>query len=186
MGESHLLSPRDICMVEHLPELIESRVDAFKIEGRSRAADYVATVTRVYREAIEAYLNDEWSVNPEWIRELRKVYNRGFDTGFYFKSPYKTSEYNQSTHTKKDIGTVTNYYSKVSAAELKLYDDLALDDELIIIGPTTGVIIQRIESMQINKLNVSQAFKGESVAIQVKDKVRRNDIVYKRIKKKQF
>jgi len=186
MGESHLLSPRDICMVEHLPELIESRVDAFKIEGRSRAADYVATVTRVYREAIEAYLNDEWSVNPEWLRELRKVYNRGFDTGFYFKSPYKTSEYNQSTHTKKDIGTVTNYYSKVSAAELKLYDDLALDDELIIIGPTTGVIIQRIESMQINKLNVSQAFKGESVAIQVKDKVRRNDIVYKRIKKKQF
>ena len=184
MGESHLLSPKDLCMVDHIPELIESGVDSFKIEGRSRAADYVSTVTRVYREAIEAYLNNDWKVNPQWHEDLRKVYNRGFDTGFYFKSPYKTSEYNQSTHTKKDIGLVTNFYSKVSVAELKLYDDLTINDELIIIGPTSGVLILKVESMQINKVNVTQAFKGEKVAIKVKSKVRRNDIVYKRLKKR--
>ena len=184
MGESHLLSPKDLCMVDHIPELIESGVDSFKIEGRSRAADYVSTVTRVYREAIEAYLNNDWKVNPQWHEDLRKVYNRGFDTGFYFKSPYKTSEYNQSTHTKKDIALVTNFYSKVSVAELKLYDDLTVNDELIIIGPTTGVLILKVESMQINKVNVTQAFKGENVAIKVKSKVRRNDIVYKRLKKR--
>ncbi len=183
IGESHFLSPKDLCMIDHIPELIESGVDSFKIEGRSRAADYVATVTRVYREAIEAYLNNDWKVNPQWREDLKKVYNRGFDTGFYFKSPYKTSEYNQSTHTKKDIALVTNFYSKISVAELKLYDDLALDDELIIIGPTTGVLILKVESMQINKVNVTQAFKDEKVAIKVKDKVRRNDIVYKRLKK---
>ena len=183
MGESHLLSPKDLCMVDHIPELIESGVDSFKIEGRSRAADYVSTVTRVYREAIEAYLNNDWKVNPQWHEDLRKVYNRGFDTGFYFKSPYKTSKYNQSTHTKKDIALVTNFYSKVSVAELKLYDDLTVNDELIIIGPTTGVLILKAESMQINKVNVTQAFKGEKVAIKVKSKVRQNDIVYKRLKK---
>jgi putative protease len=186
MGESHLLSPKDLCMVDHLPELIESGVDSFKIEGRSRAADYVATVTRVYREAIDAYLNNDWEVNPQWHEDLRKVYNRGFDTGFYFKSPFKTSEYNQSTHMKHDIGMVINFYSQVSVAELKLYDDLALNDELIIIGPTTGVLILKVESMQINKVNVTQAFKGEKVAIKVESKVRRNDIVYKRIKKKEM
>jgi len=183
MGESHFLSPRDLCMLDHIPELIESGIDSFKIEGRSRAADYVATVTRVYREAIEAYLNNNWKVNPQWLEDLKKVYNRGFDTGFYFKSPYKTSKYNQSTHTKKDIALVTNFYSKVSVAELKLYDDLTVNDELIIIGPTTGVLILKVESMQINKVNVTQAFKGEKVAIKIKSKVRRNDIVYKRIKK---
>ena len=183
MGESHFLSPKDLCMVNHIPELIESGVDSFKIEGRSRAADYVATVTRVYREAIEAYLNNNWKVNPQWLEDLKKVYNRGFDTGFYFKSPYKTSKYNQSTHTKKDIALVTNFYSKVSVAELKLYDDLTVNDELIIIGPTTGVLILKAESMQINKVNVTQAFKGEKVAIKVKSKVRQNDIVYKRLKK---
>ncbi|MGO9386979.1 MAG: peptidase U32 family protein [Methanobacterium sp.] len=183
MSESHLLSPKDLCMVDHIPELIESGVDAFKIEGRSRSADYVATVTRVYREAIEAYLNNDWKVNPQWREDLRKVYNRGFDTGFYFKTPYKTSEDNQSTHTKKDIGLVTNFYSKVSVAELKLYDDITLNDELIIIGPTTGVLNLKVESMQINKININQAFKGEKVAIKVESKVRCNDIVYKRIKK---
>ena len=78
---------------------------------------------------------------------------------------------------------VTNFYSKVSVAELKLYDDLTVNDELIIIGPTTGVLILKVESMQINKVNVTQAFKGEKVAIKIKSKVRRNDIVYKRIKK---
>jgi putative protease len=122
-------------------------------------------------------------VNPQWLEDLKKVYNRGFDTGFYFKSPYKTSKYNQSTHTKKDIALVTNFYSKVSVAELKLYDDLTVNDELIIIGPTTGVLILKVESMQINKVNVTQAFKGEKVAIKVKSKVRQNDIVYKRLKK---
>ncbi len=181
--ESHLLSPKDLCMVDHIPELIESGVDAFKIEGRSRSADYVATVTSVYREAIEAYLNNNWKVNPQWCEDLKKVYNRGFDTGFYFKIPYKTSEDNQSTHTKKDIGLVTNFYSKVSVAELKLYDDITLNDELIIIGPTTGVLNLKVESMQINKTNINQAFKGEKVAIKVESKVRCNDIVYKRIKK---
>lgn len=180
--ESHFLSPRDLCMVEHVPELIEAGVDAFKIEGRNRAADYVATVTNVYRDAINSYYND-WCVDKDWIGKLRKVFNRGFDTGFYFKTPYKTSDYNESTYMKKDLGIVTNYYSHVSAAELKLHDNLKLGDEIIITGPTTGVIIQKAESLQINGENVTRAFKGENVAIKVKDKARRNDNVYKRIKK---
>jgi len=185
---THILSPKDLCMMEHVPELVESGIDAFKIEGRARPADYVATVTKVYREAIDTYNSGSWDVNRQermdgWMSELRKVFNRGFDTGFYFRKPYKISGYNESTHKKQDIGEVVNYYSRVSAAEIRLWNDLEVDDEVMIQGPTTGSLIQKVESMQINGENIQKGFKGQNVAISVVDKVRPNDSVYKRIKK---
>jgi putative protease len=183
-----ILSPRDLCMVGHVPELVESGIDAFKIEGRARPADYVATVTKVYREAIDTYNSGSWNINRDermdgWMSELRKVFNRGFDTGFYLRKPYKISGYNESTHKKQDVGEVVNYYSRVSAAEIRLWNDLEVDDEVVIQGPTTGSLIQKVESMQINGENIQKGFKGQNVAISVVDKVRANDSVYKRIKK---
>lgn len=180
---SNLLSPKDLCMIEHIPELIEAGVDAFKIEGRARPADYVATVTRTYREAIDTYKKGEWKFNPQWLVELQKVFNRGFDTGFYFKKPYATSKSNESTHIKKDIGSVRNYYSKVNAAEIRLWDDLEVGDEIIIQGKTTGSLIQRVKSMQIHGENIEKAHGDQDVAVLVEDKVRPNDVVYKRIKR---
>ena len=179
----NFLSPKDLCMIEHIPELIETVIDSFKIEGRARSADYVATVTRTYREAIDSFKDNRWEFNPEWKRDLKKVFNRGFDTGFYFKRPYKTSKYNESTHKKKDIGTVCNYYKNVKAAEIRLWDSLQIGDEIIIEGRTTGSLIQRVESMQILGKNIKKADKGQNVAVLVEDKVRANDVVYKRIKK---
>jgi U32 family peptidase len=186
--KTHILSPKDLCMVENIPELIESGIDAFKIEGRARPADYVATVTGVYREAINTYMSGSWELNKrerteKWFKELRKVFNRGFDTGFYFKTPNETSKYNQSTHIKKDIGAVVNYYSKVSAAEIRLWEDLECGDEIIIQGPTTGSFIQKVESMQLDGKNIQKGFKGHNVAISVRDKVRPNDSIYKRVKR---
>jgi putative protease len=183
-----ILSPRDLCMVGHVPELVESGIDAFKIEGRARPADYVATVTKVYREAIDTYNSGSWNINRDermdgWMSELRKVFNRGFDTGFYLRKPYKISGYNESTHKKQDIGEVVNYYNRVSAAEIRLWNDLEVDDEVVIQGPTTGSLIQKVQSMQINGENIQKGFKGQNVAISVVDKVRANDSVYKRIKK---
>ena len=180
---SHILSPKDLCTIEHIPELIEAGIDAFKIEGRARPADYVATVTKAYREAINSYESGSWKFNENWMEELKKVFNRGFDTGFYFKTPYKTSQYNESTHIKKDIGSVVNYYKNVSAAEIRLWDDLKVGDEIIIEGKTTGSLIQKVESMQIEGSDVAEVQKGQHVGVKVKDKVRPNDLVYKRIKK---
>ena len=180
---SHLLSPKDLCLIEHIPELIETGIDSFKIEGRARSADYVAIVTRTYREAIDNFENNQWEFKPKWIEDLKKVFNRGFDTGFYFKKPYKTSKYNQSTHIKKDIGKVTNYYNKVKAAEIKLWDCLEIGDEIIIEGKTTGSLIQKVKSMQIQGKNIKKVGNGQNVAILVGNKVRPNDIVYKRVKR---
>jgi putative protease len=180
-NESHILSPKDLCTIEHIPGLIKAGIDAFKIEGRARPADYVATVTKTYREAIDKYESGNWEFDPEWIEELKKVFNRGFDTGFYFKTPYKISSYNEATYIKKDIGSVVNYYKNVSAAEIRLWDDLKVGDEIIIEGKTTGSLIQKIESMQIGGNDITEVQKGQNVGINVKDKVRPNDVVYKRI-----
>ncbi|MEN4018732.1 MAG: U32 family peptidase [Methanobacterium sp.] len=180
---SQILSPKDLCMIKHVPELIESGIDAFKIEGRARPADYVAAVTRVYREAVDSYESGNWEFNEKWVDELKKVFNRGFDTGFYFKTPYKTSHYNEATHIKKDIGSVINYYKNVSAAEIRLWDNLKIGDEIIIQGNETGSLIQKVDSMQINGKDIEAAGKGQNVGLLVKNKVRPNDIVYKRILK---
>ncbi|WP_429223717.1 peptidase U32 family protein [Methanobacterium oryzae] len=183
-NESHILSPKDLCMIEHVPELIEAGIDAFKIEGRARPADYVATVTKSYREAINSYEIDNWKLDENWIKDLKSVFNRGFDTGFYFKTPYKTSQYNEATYIKKDIGSVVNYYRNVSAAEIRLWEDLESGDEIIIQGNKTGSIIQNVESMQIEGKTIKKAHKGQNVGLLVKDKVRPNDIIYKRILRK--
>jgi len=180
---TNLLSPKDLCMVEHIPKLMEAGIDAFKIEGRARPADYVGTVTRTYREAIDLYEKGEWKFNPQWLEELRKVFNRGFDTGFYYRTPYETSRSNESTHIKNDIGEVVNYYSNVSAAEIRLWDELQVGDEIIIEGKTTGSLIQRVESMQVLGKNVDKVTRDQNVAVLVEGKVRPNDVVYKRIKR---
>ncbi len=180
-GITHILSPKDLCMIEHIPELMEAGIDAFKIEGRARSADYVATVTRTYREAIDQYENGGGEFETKWLEDLKTVFNRGFDTGFYYRKPYKTSKYNESTYIKKDIGNVTNFYKKVQAAEIRLWEDIQVGNEIIIEGHTTGCLIQKVESMQINNQNVDKAFKGQNVAIRVENKVRPNDLVYKRI-----
>ena len=78
---TNFFSPRDMCMIEHIPELIDTGVASFKIEGRSRSADYGATVTEIYRQAIDEYLANplDYKVNPEWIEKLKSVFNRRFD-----------------------------------------------------------------------------------------------------------
>lgn len=181
--KGHILSPQDLCMVEHVPELIEAGISSFKIEGRARPAEYVATVTKVYREAIDSYESGEWEFKQQWMDELRKVYNRGFDTGFYFQTPHKTSSYNQATKTKQDVGEVVNYYSKVKAAEIKLWNPLKVGDEIIVQGPTTGSFIQKVESIQVNHKNIPKAKKGQNIGILLKNKVRPGDILYRRYEK---
>ncbi len=188
--KSHIFSPKDLCMLEYIPELIEAGINVFKIEGRAKPADYVATVTRIYREAINIYEEGKWNSSDhqkkirKWRTELAKVFNRGFDTGFFFRTPHETSISNQATHVKKDVGVVVNYYQKVSAAEIRLWENLEIGDEIIIQGNTTGSISTKIGSMQVNGKNIDKISKGQNVAIHVEEKVRPNDAVYKRIKKK--
>lgn len=178
---TNFFSPKDMALIEHIPELIDAGIDSFKIEGRARSPDYVATAVRVYRQAIDRYERDRenYEYDPQWMEELEKVFNRGFDTGFYFDVPYETSESNQSRYVKKDIGKVVNYYNRIKVAELKIWDDLRLGDEIMIQGPTTGSITHVIDSMQIDGKAIEKAHKGSNVAIAIDEKLRESDFVYK-------
>lgn len=180
---TNFFSPKDMAMIEHIPELINTGVDAFKIEGRSRSPDYSAIATRVYKEAIDEYYKGNYEVNPQWIKDLSKVFNRGFDTGFYFKNPYEVSEDNQSKYIKKDIGKVVNYYNKIKVAEIKIWDDLSIGDEILIQGPTTGSINHIVTSMEIDGEAITHANKGRNVAIAIDNKLRESDFIYKLIKR---
>ena len=184
---TNFFSPKDMCMIEHIPELIKTGVSSFKIEGRARSPDYGAMVTGIYREAIDSYLNnpDDYKVNPEWIEELKSVFNRGFDTGFYFDTPFETSETNQSKYIKKDIGQVVNFYNKVSVAELRVWDDLKIGDKIMIQGETTGSVTHIIESMQVDGADVDNVSRDSNVGVLMPSKVRKNDFVYKLVERSQ-
>ena len=142
-------------------------------------------VTGIYREAIDSYSEnpDEYNVKPEWMEELTSVFNRGFDTNFYFNTPFERSEDNQSKYIKRDIGQVVNYYNKVKAAELRIWDDLRIGDKIIIQGQTTGSITHTIDSMQIEGKSVDYVEKGSNIAIAMPTKVRENDFVYKLVER---
>lgn len=100
-----IFNSKDMCMIEHIPELINSGVTSFKIEGRVKTEFYVATVIGVYRRAIDAYLKDpeNYNFNTDWIDELSKVSNRGYTTGFWFGKPDNTAQ------NTTDGGYVRNY-----------------------------------------------------------------------------
>lgn len=183
---TNFFSPKDMCMIEYIPELMKSGVASFKIEGRARSPDYGAMVVGIYREAIDDYSSDplNYRVKSQWMDELTSVFNRGFDTNFYFNTPFETSEDNQSKYIKKDIGQVVNYYNKVKAAEIRIWDDLKIGDKIIIQGRTTGSITHTIDSMQIEGESVEHVEKGCNVAIAMPHKVRENDFIYKLVERK--
>jgi putative protease len=109
---TYIFNSRDLCMIEHVPELIEAGIDSFKIEGRMKTALYVATVARTYRKAIDDYKKDPelYRQNMEWYRtEIGKCTYREFTTGFYFGKPGPDSQiYDNNTYVKNYIylGTV--------------------------------------------------------------------------------
>jgi len=179
----YLLSAKDLCMIEHIPELIESGIDAFKIEGRLRDARYTETAGRCYREAIDAYFNNTFTKEKimHWKKELIAVYNRGFSSGFYFKKPtdftYDIAD-SQATSRKVHVGIVTNYFPKISVASVKVLSGaIKRGDEIIIEGKTT-YLAQKIESIENNGIPLDKLSKGEVSGIKVKERVRKNDRVY--------
>lgn len=89
---SYLFNSKDLCMIDHIPELVESGIDSLKIEGRMKGINYLASVVKVYRTAIDTYAADpdNFSPDPEWRRELARLYHRGYCTGFYFNDPDQT------------------------------------------------------------------------------------------------
>ena len=188
------INAKDLCMIEHVPELMEAKIDAFKIEGRMRDPIYVEEVTSCYREAIDACLDNTYSQEKVegWLKRLERVYNRGFSTGFYFGLPTGSEieasrEGNLSDYKKVEIGKVLSYYRDKKAAKILLTSGkLKLADEIYILGTHTDTFVkQEISSIQIKqKKNLTEtplASKDRHITmgIVVDIPVKKNDKIYK-------
>jgi len=189
------INTKDLCMIEHIPKLIEADIDAFKIEGRMRDPIYIEETTSCYREAIESFYDNTFSQEKvkNWLKRLNKVYNRGFSTGFYLGLP-KGSEIqrefdgNISKYKKIEIGKVLNYFPEKKAAKILLTSGkLKLNDEIFIIGTHTDTYLrQEISSIQIKqKKNLTEtpfvSSKKERIAVGiiVDNPVKKNDKIFK-------
>jgi putative protease len=145
------MNSRDLCTIAHIPKLIEANVDAFKIEGRMKHPHYVEIVTKTYREAIEAYYNGTFSKKKVgwWVTELKKVYNRGFTPGFYFKRMTEEDHQHKSptnlSHFRYiKVGQIDEYHPKTKSASISLDNGyLTIDDDIIIMGKETDTYIHQ-------------------------------------------
>ena len=185
IGDDYVLSPKDLCTIEFIDQLIEAGIDSFKIEGRKRAPEYVAKTVLVYRKAIDLYFKQKLTKEKkkEFLKELTTVYNRGFSKGFYFGIPssedYADVDGSKATTRKVYVGKVLNYFKKQKAAHILLESGkIKLNEQLFIIGETTGLVEMTLKEMIINEKTSQTANKGDEITFITPRLVRRNDKVY--------
>jgi len=186
LENNYVLSAKDLCTLPFIEKLKKAGISAFKIEGRNKEPEYVSSVVKVYRKALDKKLTKKQI--QESLDELNKVYNKGFSSGFYLKLPtsddFSKSEDSSAMQSKQFIGKINHYYPKISVGLLKLNTGkLKINDEIMIIGKTTGVIKTKIQSMEINHKPITKAEKGQDVGIKL-PLCRKNDELYKIIKRR--
>jgi len=185
IDNKYIMSAKDLCTIEFLDKILKAGVKVLKIEGRARSPEYVKTVTQCYRKAVDAYFNNNYTKEniTQWLKELKTVYNRGFWDGYYLgKKLGEWTKIRDSQATKKKIyiAKIVNYFSNINVAELKIEtNSLSVNDEILITGPTTGVIKTNVHEIRVDFKNVNTTLKGEKCSIPVPSLVRRADKLYK-------
>ncbi len=184
VDNQYIMSPKDLKTLDFLDRILDAGVRVLKIEGRGRSPEYVKVVTRVYKQAVQAYLDGSWNEEKleAWNKQLKSVYNRGFWDGYYLgqKVGEWTKKYgSQATTRKVFVGTVTNYFKNIGVAEIKIETgELHLKDNIYIMGQTTGVYEDCLEEIRVDMQKTDKAIKGELCSIPTKRLVRRSDKVY--------
>ena len=185
IDNKYVMSPKDLKTVRFIDRLMRSGVRVFKIEGRARGPEYVYTVVKCYKEAIQAVLDGTFTEEKkdEWDQRLATVFNRGFWDGYY--QGQKMGEWNKNygsnaTERKVYIGKGTKYYSKLGVAEFSVEaTTFKVGDKMLITGPTTGVIYVTADEIHDDNGPVEVALQGTRVSIAVPQKVRPSDKLFK-------
>ena len=182
LGKDYVLSPKDICAIDFLDDLMQAGIGAFKIEGRMKSAEYVKVVTSVYRRAIDAAAEGGLSTTLKrgFKKELKTVYNRGFSQGFLFGVPSgKISSGSQHTHEKIFVGRVTKFFKKISVAQIKILDrPLKVGDTIMFIGKNTPARETKVTQIQHRHKPRKRTARGEEVGVKLPFLVRLNDKVF--------
>ncbi len=185
IDNEYIMSPKDLKTIHFLNKVLDAGVSILKIEGRARSAEYVKTVVSCYDEAIGAYVDGSFTREKieEWDKRLAKVFNRGFWDGYYLGQrlgEWSEKYGSKATHKKVYVGKGTNYFDRIGVVEVAIETgSLELGDQVVIIGPTTGVIETTIKELRVNEESCQSAGKGERCSFPVEQVVRRSDKVYK-------
>jgi len=185
INNEYIMSPKDLCTIGFLDQVLDSGSSILKIEGRGRSPEYVKTTTQCYREAADAYLAGTYSKKKVegWMDRLKTVYNRGFWNGYYLGQKMgEWTEIHGSKSTKKKIylGKAKKYFTKIQIAEFDLEaQQLKEGDNILIIGRTTGIIETVVGEMRINDKQVKGVKKGDNFSMKLDRTVRPSDKLYK-------
>ncbi len=191
LDNEYIMSPKDLCTLDFLDQVIDTGIKVLKIEGRGRAPEYVATVIKTYREAIDAYYDGKFTQErvKEWMTQLKKVYNRGFWGGYYLGQKlgeWSNVDGSKATQKKVYLGKGMHYFPKSKIAEFKIDAyDLTLGDTVLITGPTTGAKEFQLTEMLVNDQKKEKAVKGDSVTIPLDFRIRLSDKLYKIVQTQQ-
>ena len=185
IDNKYIMSPKDLKTVRFIDRLMESGVRVFKIEGRARGPEYVYTVVKCYKEAIQAVLDGTFTEErkDEWDARLATVFNRGFWDGYYqgqLMGEWNKNYGSNATERKVYIGKGTKYYSRLGVAEFTVEaTTFQVGDRLLITGPTTGVMYVTADEIHDDNGPVQVAQQGTRVSIAVTGKVRPSDKLFK-------
>ena len=181
IGNEFIMSPRDLCTIGFLDRMLNAGVRVLKIEGRARSAEYVNLVSSCYNEAVNSIAEGSYSREKVevWTRRLATVFNRGFWDGYYLgqkMGEWTTSYGSSATKRKIYLGKVTNYFTRIKVAEIKLENgDLRKGDTILITGPTTGIIEYEVGEIRVDLKETAAALKGEYCSLPVTGILRRSD-----------
>lgn len=188
IDNKYIMSPKDLKTVRFIDRMMKAGVRVFKIEGRARGAEYVYTVVKCYKEAIQSVLDGTFTEEKkdEWDERLATVFNRGFWDGYY--QGQRLGEWNKNygsnaTERKVYVGKGVKYFSKLGVAEFTCEAcEFSVGDKMLITGPTTGVMYVTVEEIHDDTHAVETAQKGTRVSFKVPDKVRPSDKLFKLVK----
>lgn len=169
-NSTHILNSKDLCMIEHIPELIDAGISSFKLEGRLKSIYYVGAVTRAYRKAIDRYFENpaEYECEKSKLKkELEKVSNRGFTTGFFFHKPNQKTNNYKTSRAKSNwgfVGVVKGYDKEKKIAEIEVRNYLPAGSKIEFITPKE-IISYKISSMTKKRTPVEVAHAGNIIEL---------------------
>ena len=185
VDNEYIMSAKDLCTIGFLDKIMDAGVSVLKIEGRGRSEDYVYTVTQCYREALDAIAKGTYTKKKieNWTKRLETVFNRGFWDGYYLGRT--TGEWNDeygSKATKKKIylGKGVKYFNNIGVGEFVIEaQSLKVGDEILITGPTTGIIKDKVTELRVNNKKQDKVKKGDVMSMPLQSKMRGSDKLYK-------
>ena len=185
IDNEYIMSPKDLCTIGFVDKLLAAGVSVLKIEGRARPPEYVKTTVRCYKEAVQSVFDGSYGEDKilAWTAQLKTVFNRGFWDGYYLGQRLgEWSEVYGSKASRKKvyIGKGMNYFDRLGVAEFLMETkELEIGDQVLITGPTTGVLEFVIEDMRVEDQPVKKVEKGSRFSMKTDQKIRRSDKLYK-------